>query len=154
MAEPPFDLARAHRWFGVEFNNRAWELVEKEGRSAVEVEEMLHAAHAAAIHWQQVGAPINGQRAEVLLATAYAAVGRWDTALRHAQKALVLSETTAADGSEHAFDRASTLAIAARAHQALGDALEGERLLALALRTADALPADDRIVFDKLYVRQ
>ena len=33
----------------MELNNRGWELVEKDGRSAEETPEMLHAAHAAGI---------------------------------------------------------------------------------------------------------
>ena len=37
MPAPPFDLAQAHRWFAIEFNNQAWELVEKPSRSTCKV---------------------------------------------------------------------------------------------------------------------
>ncbi|NJM49445.1 MAG: hypothetical protein HC860_27425 [Alkalinema sp. RU_4_3] len=40
MSQPPFDVAVAHRWFAVEFNNRAWDLVEKTDRTADEAVEI------------------------------------------------------------------------------------------------------------------
>ena len=43
MATPPFDLARAHRWFAVELNNLAWDLVEAQERSASDIARMIHA---------------------------------------------------------------------------------------------------------------
>ena len=148
MPEPPFDVATAHRWFAVEFNNRAWDLIEKEGRTADETQAMIHAAHAAACHWQAIGTSLNAQRAEGLLATAYLKAGRAEPALRHAQRGLALSEQNA---EETDFDRATTLAAAARAHALAGDAAEAERLLALAMAAAGKLEAEDRGVFDKLY---
>ena len=151
---PPFDLDKAHRWFAVEFNNRAWDLVEKDGRTADETQDMLHAAHAAAVHWKAVGTPLNQQRAENLLATVYLKAGRAEPALRHAQRCLALSEQNAAAGSESPFDRATALGCAARAHQLAGDANEAERLMALATAAAEKLDGDDRPVFEKLYGRR
>jgi len=149
MSPPPFDVAWAHRWFAIEFNNRAWDLFELEGRSAEETQEMIHAAHAAAIHWQAVGTPLNHQRAENLLTTAYCAAGKPEPALRHAQRCLELSDENAAE--ESPFDRATALGCAAQAHKLAGDITEAERLTALARAAADKLEADDRPVFDKLY---
>jgi hypothetical protein len=151
MKSPPFDLAQAHRWFAVEFNNRAWDLVETDGRSADQTQEMLHAAHAALVHWKAIGTPLNEQRAENLLATAYLKAGRADPALRHAQRCLALSEQNAAAGTETPFDRATALGCAAGAHQLAGDANEAERQMTLALAAAAELDADDRPVFAKLY---
>jgi hypothetical protein len=149
MSEPPFDVAEAHRWFAIEFNNRAWDLVENEGRTADQTQEMIDAAHAAACHWQAIGTSLNAQRAEGLLATAYLKAGRAEPALRHAQRGLALSEQNAAE--ETGFDRATTLAAAARAHGLAGDVAEAERLFALATAAAEKLEADDREVFEKLY---
>ncbi len=151
MSAPPFDLPKAHRWFAVEFNNRAWELIEKDGRSADETHEMLHAVHAAAIHWKAIGTPLNEQRAENLLATAYLKAGRAEPALRHAQRCLALSEQNAAAGTETPFDRATALGCAAHAHRLAGDANEAERLMELATAASGKLEPDDRTVFDKLY---
>lgn len=151
MTPPPFDVAKAHRWFAVEFNNHAWDLVERDGRTADETQEMLHAAHAAAIHWQAIGTPLHQQRAENLLATAYLKAGRAEPALRHSQRCMALSEQNSAAGTETPFDRATALMCAARAHQRAGDKNEAERLMALADAAAASLDADDRGVFDKLY---
>ena len=151
MTTAPFDLDKAHRWFAVEFNNRAWELVEKDGRSADETQAMLHAAHAAATHWIAIGTPLNEQRAENLLATAYLKAGRAEPALRHAQRCLDLSEQNAAAGTETPFDRATALGCAAQAHELAGDANEAERLMMLARAAVEKLDGDDRPVFEKLY---
>jgi hypothetical protein len=151
MSTPPFELDKAHRWFAVEFNNRAWDLVEQDGRSADETQAMLHAAHAAAVHWQAIGTPLNAQRAENLLATAYLKAGRVEPALRHAQRCLALSEQNATAGTESPFDRATALGCAALAHNLAGDANESERLMELATAAAEKLDADDRPVFDKFY---
>jgi Tetratricopeptide repeat len=149
MNAPPFDLAQAHRWFAVEFNNRAWDLVEMDGRSADQTQEMLHAAHAALVHWKAVGTSLNEQRAENLLATVYLKVGRAEAALRHAQRCLALSEQNA--GAETPFDRATALGCGACAHKLAGDTQQAERLLTLATAAAEKLDADDRPVFEKLY---
>jgi tetratricopeptide (TPR) repeat protein len=151
MSAPPFDLPKAHRWFAVEFNNRAWELIEKDGRSADETQEMLHTAHAAALHWKAIGTPLNDQRAENLLATAYLQAGRAEPALRHAQRCLSLSEQNAAAGTETPFDRATALGCAAHAHRLAGDANEADRLMELATAAAGKLEPCDRTVFDNLY---
>jgi hypothetical protein len=151
MSQPPFDLAKAHRWFAVEFNNRAWELVEQDSRTDEEVREMIDAAHAAAIHWRAVGTPINEQRAECLLTTAYLRTGDAAAALRHAKRGLQLSEQTAAGDEETPFDRAMTYASAARAHELLGQADEAKRLMQIAASAAGNLDPDDRRVFDALY---
>ncbi|TWT56703.1 hypothetical protein KOR42_00570 [Thalassoglobus neptunius] len=70
MDKPEFDVAEAHRWFAIECNNRAWDLVESESRSEEEREELLMTASSAAWHWKQIGKPLNNLRAQVLLATA------------------------------------------------------------------------------------
>jgi hypothetical protein len=152
MSEPPFDVLRAQRWFAVEFNNRAWDLIEQPSRTAEQVQELIHAAHAAAVHWQAVGTPLQAQRAENLLATAYCVAGKPEPALRHAQRCLALSEQNASE--ESAFDRATAFGCAALAHQLAADELESERLMTLAQSAAEKLEADDRGVFENLYWRK
>ena len=62
MPEPPFEVSQAHRWFAVELNNRAWDLVEATERSPDETDEMIDSAHAACLHWRAVGVPLNALR--------------------------------------------------------------------------------------------
>lgn len=151
MAEPPFDLAKANRWFGVEFNNQAWELVEKPSRLGEETQQMIHLAHAALLHWQAVGTALNRQRAECLLATAYTAAREAGLAVRHAERCLSLSAQN--EKEESPFDRATALGCAACAHALAGNAAQGQRLRTLAGAAAASLDADDRLVYDQLYGR-
>lgn len=149
-AAPPFDSAVANRWFGVEYNNAAWELVEKFPRSQAETEMMLHYAHAAFVHWRAVGTALNEQRAECLLATAYASAGRVDQAQYHAARTLDLM---AANGEEQSpFDRASALGCAARVAELAGDHASAVEHYDQVLRVITAFdePAD-RDLIGQLY---
>jgi hypothetical protein len=151
MTDAPTDTARAHRWFAVEFNNRAWDLVEKVGRSATESDEMIHSAHAACIHWLAVGKAINHVRAQCLLATAYASAGLGEAAVRHAEKCLELCKT--ARDETTAFDKATAFGCAATAYACNGQMELGREYYQKALQEAENLDSEDRPVFDKLYSR-
>ncbi|MCB8985077.1 MAG: hypothetical protein H6659_14695 [Ardenticatenaceae bacterium] len=50
---PGFDLQAAHRFFAADCFNRAWELIDKPQRTAVEDETMLQLSLASLWHWQQ-----------------------------------------------------------------------------------------------------
>jgi hypothetical protein len=149
MPESPFDLAKAHRWFAIECNNSAWDLVEKAGRSADEAERMIRLAHAAAFHWDAVGTDLNRQRAENLLASVYAAAEIPKAAVYHAERCLSLSVKNAKE--ETPFDRATALGCAAQAHALAGDAAQAERLRTLAKAASQQLEEEDRGGFEKLY---
>jgi hypothetical protein len=149
MPEAPFDLPQAHRWFAIECNNQAWDLVEKPGRSAEETERMIRLAQAAAYHWDAIGADLNRQRAENLLATVYAAADVPKAAVYYAERCLSLSLKNAKE--ETPFDRAAALGCAARAHALAGDAAQAKRLRTLAKAASDAMENEDRGMFEKLY---
>jgi hypothetical protein len=149
MPEPPFELPKAHRWFAIECNNVAWDLIEKASRTSDETEQMIRLAHVAAYHWDSVGSDLNRQRAENLLATAYAAANVPKAAVHYAERCLSLSVKNAKE--ETPFDRATALGCAARAHALAGDTAQAERLRTLAKTASDALEAEDRGVFEKLY---
>lgn len=150
MTQPPFDAQKAHHWFATEFNNRAWGLVESATRSNDEIDEMIHLAHAACIHWLQVGTLVNHLRAQCLLATAYAAAGIGDAAVRHAEKCLALCGV--ADNDATPFDRACAHGCAANAYAVLGridQAREEHRRAGEAIAEIDA--ADERTIVEQLY---
>lgn len=117
MTELPFDLLKANRWFAIECNNQAWDLVEKKHRSPDEVERMIHRAHAARYHWQHAGEELNWLRADVLLATAYCAANRSENALIYAQSAANLVEQ--AEGITP-FDQATISGVTALALNVAG----------------------------------
>jgi hypothetical protein len=150
MPDAPFDLQKAHRWFAVEFNNRAWDLVEAPSRSPDETSEMIHAAHAACIHWRAVGRPVNLLRGEYLLTTAYASAGIAESAVRHAERALQLGETVGDEQTE--FDRAALHGSAANAYAAAGDRSRAQdHHCKLAQLMAQLTDADERQLLSKLY---
>lgn len=150
MGEAPFDVAQAQRWFAIEFNNRAWGLVESAKRSAHETEEMIHAAHAACLHWLAAGATINHLRAQCLLATAYAAAGLGDAAVRHAVKCRELCKTAGSEATP--FDRATALGCASLAYACHGQMELGKQYYELARDVAEQFDdPEDKAVFEKLY---
>ncbi|MCC7421000.1 MAG: hypothetical protein IT428_12025 [Planctomycetaceae bacterium] len=155
MTEPPFDLTRAHRWFAVECNNRAWDLVEAAERTPDEVEEMLHSAHAAWLHWKPVGTLLNELRAEKLLAMAYCVAGVSERALWHARRCRALSDR--AGDTQTPFDRAGAWGALSRvlAVAALTDpSLQPEAAAArqkLDELTPQVPDAETRTVIEKLF---
>lgn len=73
--ENPEERAAWCRRFASAANNRAWTLSEQLVRTPDEDQEMLHAAHAAAYLWQQIGAAHNNAMADMLLAQIHALLG-------------------------------------------------------------------------------
>jgi len=140
MTAPPFDLATAHRWFAIESNNAAWDLIEKPDRSADETEQMLHAAHAACLHWREVGEPINELRAQCLLANAYLAADNPAAALTYANKCVELSQSDPAGQTD--FDRSTAYLCASNAYAGVGDQDQARKMqrqaIDLALQLQDA----------------
>lgn len=148
MTEPPFDRTRAHRWFAVETNNRAWDLVEKPDRTAEDTEHMIHTAHAALWHWQRAGTEINHLRALCLLATAYIAGDDTRSAARYADQCVALSEKVG--DRQTMFDRAAAYGCAAQAH-----AGEARYYREVADQFAAKLADDDeRTTYARLYGRK
>jgi hypothetical protein len=147
-ANPPFDVAQAHRWFAVECNNAAWELVEAARRSPEEIERMLHLAHAAQVHWSAIGAPINQLRADQLLGFAYAVAGQSSRAIHFAERAVFLSEGNVE--GQTPFDRASACAALSRAQRADGRIAEADSWRAKAREISREMPDDDRQVLERL----
>jgi len=68
-------------------NNRAWTLSEQLVRTDEENQEMLHAAHAAAHLWQQIGTPDHIALSNLLLGQVHAMLGQAAYAMRYASQA-------------------------------------------------------------------
>ncbi|MCI4665870.1 MAG: hypothetical protein MRY74_14230 [Neomegalonema sp.] len=62
--------AQQHRGFAVAFNNRAWAMADAFG-AGDDPTALLNAAHAAAAHWNEIGGPVEKNRAVMLLAYSY-----------------------------------------------------------------------------------
>jgi hypothetical protein len=140
----PDEIAKAHRWFAVECNNRGWDLASQASRTPAEAQEMVFAAHAAAFHWAKVGAPLNFMRADLLLAHAHALTGSPAEALRYAERVLLFCQTNPCEDWDVAFAYAA-MALAAFAG---GDRARHRKFYALAAAQGPAIKdREDREVF-------
>ncbi|MBI1345313.1 hypothetical protein GC163_03405 [bacterium] len=119
MSASTFDTTVAHRWFAIECNNAAWDLIEAPSLSPEEELRMLDLAHAAHWHWGQVGTAINQQRALCLLSTAYLWVRDPAAAARYARACQQITESQP-DGLTP-FDRAAALGCESAAARRLKD---------------------------------
>jgi hypothetical protein len=147
MATPPAaeDLARWHRAFAVECNNRAWQLADQATRTNEEDDELLNAAHAAALHWTAIGTPLHGARAKMLLAHAHAACGDGPLALRYARTSHDYFVSNDTPDWEIAFSHA----VMAHAAAASGDRkLHATHYDAARAAGAAIKDAEDKAIFD------
>jgi hypothetical protein len=108
-----------HRELAGELFNRSWELHETENRAPEQDDELVHCVHASCHHWRQAGTPAQVARGENQCARVYAALGRAEPALHHAQRCLDLARA-GGDGFEE-WDLASAYEVMARAALTAGD---------------------------------
>ena len=142
----PVDTA-THRRLAVDLFNRSWQLLETEGRTPAQDDELIHVVHASCHHWREVGTPTNLARGENQCARVYAALGRPEAALHHANRALELVRA-GGEGFED-WDLATALEVTARAHLAAGNRSEAEHYAGLARAELGAIAdPDDREVVE------
>lgn len=79
-----------HRKSAVDLFNGTWRLLEKRGRTAKDIDMLIHGAHASRYHWGRVGKPINVAIGEWQVSHMYAVLGRGEPATYHAQRCLEL----------------------------------------------------------------
>jgi len=132
-----------HRYFGVEFNNAAWDLASRD-RTADEDMKLLDLAHASKLHWDAVGTELHKIRGLSLVSHAHASVGLGDTALNMARQ---VTEYFAQHETED-WERAFVNMIHAQAAHAAGSTSEHAEYYAKAREIVDAMPEgeDKRIV--------
>ncbi|MBE2218346.1 MAG: hypothetical protein IAE90_09095 [Ignavibacteria bacterium] len=86
--KPDFDLDLANKWFGVNYNNGIFPLLEKTDRTDEETEKMIQMAFASTIHWSEFSGCkyANKVRGINMIATALAYAGRKEGSLYYARK--------------------------------------------------------------------
>ena len=138
--------AEWHRMQAVEANNSTWELIEKDGRTAEDDEDMLRRAYAATYHWARAARrePGNSARGDWLVAKVQLLVGRPELSLHHADRCLA----TCREHGLTDFDLAYAHEARGRALRALGrdDESTAEWTKAHAVPIADA---EDRAALEK-----
>jgi DNA-binding transcriptional MerR regulator len=123
--------------------NQTWRLVEQEGRTADDDDQMIHTAHASRYHWGQVRTvtPAQLARGEWLISRVYAVLGRAEPALYHARRVLGLCQHHDIGG----FDLAFAHEALARASAVAGDSGRAREHTDQALAAAeDIADHDDR----------
>ncbi|MGE5169681.1 MAG: hypothetical protein ACM3JC_04830 [Rudaea sp.] len=151
MTDPTADDATAwHRRFAVDCNNRAWTLAEAASRTPVENEEMLDAAHAAALHWRKVGTDLHVARATMLLAHVHALLGHGALAMPYARASFAFVTSHESPDWEVAFAHAILANAAAAAHDTPTHARHYARAKALAAALGDA---EERAIFGATFCR-
>ena len=133
------------RRVAVDLFNHVWRLLEIDGRTQAQDDDLVHAAHASRWHWGRVGGPEQWAIGEWQCSRVYAVLGRGDQALFHAQRCLDLCD----ENGVESFVPASAHEALARAHAVRGDmeAARVERNLAYAL-AVELDDADDRAVIE------
>ncbi len=116
--------------------NYTWTLLEREDRTAEDIDRMIHAAHASRLHWDVIGLPSNRARGEWLCSRVYATLGRAEPALWHARRCLAIVEA-GGEGFED-WDLPAAYEGLARASAVAGDRDQAEVWRA---RSRDALRA-------------
>ena len=144
------DIQRAKRWFAVENNNQAWELIDS-SPDYLRAAELLSRAYASHRHWFEVGGPLEKQRAEHLVATAVSFLGIVSLSVHHADACIKWSDANG--DAQTAFDRAAALEGLARSHACAGLADAANRRETA--RQAGELieDAEERALFDRLLNR-
>ena len=137
-----------HRQLGVDLFNFTWSLMDKSQRTLDEIEVMVHAAHASAYHWRQVGSPLNFERSDWQISRVYALLERPEAALYHAE--LCLSICQAEDIGD--FDLAFAYEAVARAHAVGGRPEKAQEYIYKAREAGEQIKKkDDRdYFFDEL----
>ena len=149
MGTPAEALDReAHRRLGVDLFNKTWTLLEQEGRSPDDDDELLHCAHASAYHWLQAGGTdANRARSQWQCSRAHVVLGQPEGALHHAERCLAIVEASPAEMEE--FDLPFAYEALARAHALAGNAAESRRWLELGRAEAEKIAdEDDRAIVD------
>jgi DNA-binding transcriptional MerR regulator len=144
VKEPATLEPAERRQLAADLFNHTWALLELQGRTTEQDDEMIHAAHASRYHWGEVGTPANRARGEWQCARVYAVLGRAEPALHHARRCLAICE-------EHGlgdWDLAAAWEALARAALVAGDRVLYRDALARGRTALDAIadPEDRRLV--------
>jgi len=136
-----------HKRLGIDLFNKTWTLMEREGRTQDDDDEMLHCTHASAYHWMHVGTAANRARSEWQCSRVNAILGRPEAALAHAHRCLELVES-APDVMEE-FDLPAAYEALARAHLVASDLTEARRYRELGVaETAKIAGEEDRRIME------
>lgn len=114
-----YSLSEAHSFFARHYNGACWSYLEKSERSADDTIKMINLAHASLLHWSESKecTPVNLQRGEFLISTAYSYAERGEPAYYHARRCF---DMTFSNPGSMDFDIAYAYMVMARALALMG----------------------------------
>ena len=127
------------RQLAIRYFNSVWTLMEKEDRTTVDDDLMVHMAHASRYHWGQVGKAENLARGEWQVSRAYAVQRRAEPCLHHAQRVLDICEENGIGDWDIAF----AFEALARAHAIAGDTEAARAMTEKALEAVEKIEEDE-----------
>lgn len=141
--EKKYTIEEANHYFGIEFNNAIWTLLDKKDRTEAENHEMINLAHASLLHWSRSpkGTKANLQRGEYMIANVHTFIGNKDQALYYANRCLKLTQDYKSEMAD--FDIAYAYLIMARALALAGNKEEGLKYLDLAKKATEEIKDKD-----------
>ncbi len=121
--------------------NDTWRLLEQEGRTRQDDDQMIHSAHASRYHWSQVptAIPANLARGEWQISRVYAVLERPEPALHHARRVLEICQENGIGD----WDLAFAYEALARASAVAGDAARAREYTDQALAAAEDIAEDE-----------
>ncbi|HJQ42279.1 MAG TPA: MerR family transcriptional regulator [Jatrophihabitantaceae bacterium] len=119
--------------------NGVWTWMERENRSPMDDDTMLHMAHASRYHWGNVGTAANFARGEWLCSRVYAVLRRGEPSRYHAQRVLDICEENGIGD----WDLAFAYEALARAAAVSGDADSARGYTEQALAAAENIGAEE-----------
>jgi DNA-binding transcriptional MerR regulator len=123
--------------------NDTWRLLEQEGRTRQDDDQMIHSAHASRYHWSQVpsATPANLARGEWQVSRVYSVLERPEPALHHARRVLEICQENGIGD----WDLAFAYEALARASALAGDASSAREYTDQALAAVeDIAEAEER----------
>lgn len=115
--EKTLTQAEWHKQQAVAAFNGTWDLIDKTERTAEELRQMIHMAHASRFHWGHAGKEAQWATGEWQISRVYALAGLGESALFHGEADLAYCE----QGSLTPFDYTFAYEAIARAHHVLGN---------------------------------
>jgi len=150
VKQPEFDIENAHKYFSVQCFNQAWDLIDKEDRTAQEDEEMVLLTLASAWHWRQRPdcTPVNKSVGYWQTSRIYAILGQAGNARRYGQLCLSASQ----GDNIPPFYLGYAYEALARAEKAAGNQEKMDEYLGEAYHTAGLVNKDDdrKLLMDDL----
>lgn len=135
----------AHKKFGPDLYNLAWELIEKPDRTTEETDLMLQATHGSAFHWAKMEGHIDEKRwkdsfaiSHNQIAFAYIQVGNAERALYHANRSLEYFNKYGEGG----FPIAYCYECLARVYDLAGDVNKRNEAIKTAIEKGNMIPEE------------